>query len=177
MVKIPGPGHGHHSENERLGYVLEDNILRIATISDLTKESEEQLRSKEAKKKAEDLVTRVVSINYTVAKNLEPTLKNPCRPRRDRGGRTDQHIIIKDIARNMDEVISLIKVLDKTFLRLLSRQRSWKQRSTSAASLAYSGESIIKQAQAQASYGETIPSSIGVTGAPGRGRSSGGNTW
>ena len=36
-----------------LGYLLEDNVLRIASVGALTKEAEDESRSKEAKKKAE----------------------------------------------------------------------------------------------------------------------------
>ena len=53
------------------GYVREEGIIRIAPVATLSKEAEEEVRAKEAKKKAEDLITRLVSINYTTAKALE----------------------------------------------------------------------------------------------------------
>ena len=61
-----------------LGFALDDNIFRIASVGAFTKEAEEETRAKEAKKKAEDLVTRIVSINYAKASEINGTLKNPC---------------------------------------------------------------------------------------------------
>lgn len=154
-----------------LGYVLEDNILRIATTADLTKEAKEQLESKEAKKKAEDLVTRVVSINYTGAKTLEPTLKKSLSPRGETvvDERTNT-IIIKDIARNMDEVLALIKVLDKTIPQVIIEAKIVE------ATLNFSRELGVQWGidyKAGAGTGNPtglqFPNSIGVTGAPGAG--------
>jgi type II secretory pathway component HofQ len=75
-----------------LGYVLEEDILRIAGVGELTREAEEQARSKEAKKKAEDLVTRVISINYSTPRLNRPKILSP---RRDCRGREDHTIIIR----------------------------------------------------------------------------------
>jgi len=41
----------------------------------LTREAEEELRTKEAKKKAEDLITRIIPISYSKAGEIEPTIK------------------------------------------------------------------------------------------------------
>ena len=59
-----------------LGYVMEDKVLRIGSLGALTKEAEDHLRSKEAKKKAEDLITRIIPINYSTAANIEPTIRS-----------------------------------------------------------------------------------------------------
>ena len=70
-----------------LGYVFEDNIVRIASVGALTKEAEEESKSKEAKKKAEDLITKVLSVNYAKAKEVEGTIKKSLvGARRDRRG-------------------------------------------------------------------------------------------
>jgi type IV pilus assembly protein PilQ len=107
-----------------LGYVLEENVLRIATLPTLAKEAEEETRAKEAKKKAEDLFTRVIAINYSTAKNIEGTIKKSLSPRGETvvDERTNT-IIVKDIARNIDEVASLIKVLDKPIAQVMIEAR------------------------------------------------------
>ena len=151
-----------------LGYVLEDNILRIASIAELTKESDEQVRSKEAKKKAEDLVTRVVSISYTPAKTLEPTLKKSLSPRGETvvDERTNT-IIIKDLARNMEEVLALIKLLDKAIPQVMIEAKIVE------ATLNFSRELGVQWGvdyKAGAGTGNPtglqFPNSIGVTGGP-----------
>jgi type IV pilus assembly protein PilQ len=154
-----------------LGYVLEDNILRIASTADLTKEAEDQLRSKEAKKKAEDLVTRVVSINYTAAKSLEPTLKKSLSPRGETvvDERTNT-IIIKDIPRNMDEVIALIKVLDKTIPQVIIEAKIVEATLNFSRELGVQWGIDYKAGAATGNpTGLQFPNSIGVTGAPGAG--------
>lgn len=107
-----------------LGYALDDNILRIASVAALTKEAEDESRAKEAKKKAEDLITRIVSINYATAKSIEGTLKKSLSARGETvvDERTNT-IIIKDIARNVDEVMSLIRLLDKAIPQVMIEAR------------------------------------------------------
>jgi type IV pilus secretin PilQ/predicted competence protein len=107
-----------------LGFALEDNILRIATTAALTKQAEEELRVKEAKKKAEDLTTRMVSINYATAASIAPTLKKSLSARGEIvvDDRTNT-LIITDIAKSVDDVVALIKVLDKTIPQVMIEAR------------------------------------------------------
>lgn len=151
-----------------LGYVLEDNILRIASTAELTKESEEQVRSKEAKKKAEDLVTRVVSINYTPARSLEPTLKKSLSPRGETvvDERTNT-IIIKDLARNMDEVLALIKLLDKAIPQVMIEAKIVEATLNFSRELGVQWGLDYKAGAATGNpTGLQFPNSIGVTGGP-----------
>jgi type IV pilus secretin PilQ/predicted competence protein len=107
-----------------LGYLLEDNVLRIASVSALTKEAEEETRSKEAKKKAEDLITRIVPINYSTASVIEGTIKKSLSPRGETVTDTRTNtLIVKDIARNVDEIVSLIKLLDKPIPQIMIEAR------------------------------------------------------
>ena len=107
-----------------LGFVLEDNILRIASVGALTREAEDDARAKEAKKKAEDLITKIVSINYAKAGEISGTLKKSLSPRGDTvvDDRTNT-IIVKDIPRNVDEVATLIKLLDKPIPQVMIEAR------------------------------------------------------
>jgi type IV pilus assembly protein PilQ len=107
-----------------LGYALEDNILRIASTSALTKEAEDEFRAKEAKKKAEDLITRIVPINYSTASVIEGTIKKSLSPRGETvtDARTNT-LIVKDIPRNVDEVVNLIRLLDKPIPQIMIEAR------------------------------------------------------
>ena len=152
-----------------LGYVLEENILRIASTSELKKQSDEQLGAKESKTKAEDLVTRMVSINYAVAGTLAPTLKKVLTARGDTvvDDRTNT-IIIKEVASNMDEVLRLVKNLDKSIPQVMIEAKIVE------ASLSFSHELGVqwgvdyKAGLATGNpTGLKFPNTIGITGAPG----------
>jgi len=151
-----------------LGYVLEDNILRIASVGALTKEAEDEMRSKEAKKKAEDLITRIIPVNYAKASEIEPTIKKSLSPRGETVTDTRTNtLIIKDIARNVDEVVSLIKLLDKPIAQIMIEARIVE------ASLTFSRNLGVQwggSAKADAAHGNPtglqFPNTIGITGGP-----------
>ncbi len=107
-----------------LGFALEDNVLRIASVAALTKQAEDETKAKEAKKKAEDLVTRMVAINYSTAAAIEPTLKKSLSSRGETvvDARTNT-IIITDIPKNVNDVLTLIKVLDKAIPQVMIEAR------------------------------------------------------
>jgi len=151
-----------------LGYVLEDNILRIASVGALTKEAEDEMRSKEAKKKAEDLITRIIPVNYAKASEVEPTIKKSLSPRGETVTDTRTNtLIIKDIARNVDEVVSLIKLLDKPIAQIMIEARIVEASLTFSRSL---GVQWGGSAKSDAAHGNPIgisfPNSVGITGGP-----------
>jgi type IV pilus assembly protein PilQ len=90
----------------------------------LTKEAEDEFRAKEAKKKAEDLITRIVPINYSTASVIEGTIKKSLSPRGETvtDARTNT-LIVKDIPRNVDEVVNLIRLLDKPIPQIMIEAR------------------------------------------------------
>jgi type IV pilus assembly protein PilQ len=151
-----------------LGYALEDNILRIATVGALTKEAEDDLKAKEAKKKAEDLITRVIPINYSTASAVEGTLKKSLSPRGDivTDARTNT-LIIKDIARNIDEIVALIKLLDKPIPQVMIEARIVEASLNFNRSLGVQwGGQFTASAATGNPTGLSFPSSIGITGGP-----------
>jgi type IV pilus secretin PilQ/predicted competence protein len=151
-----------------LGYALEDNILRIASVSALTKEAEDESKAKEAKKKAEDLVTRIVSINYAKAREVEPTLKKSLSARGETvvDERTNT-IIIKDIPRNVDEVVTLVKLLDKPIAQVMIEARIIEASTnfTRDIGVQWGGTSTHDAAHGN-STGWNFPNSVTVTGGP-----------
>ncbi len=150
------------------GYALDGNILRIASLGALTREAEEETRSKEVKKKAEDLVTRIIPINYTTAAAIESTIKKSLSSRGETvtDARTNT-LIVKDLPANVEEVVSLVKLLDKPIPQIMIEARIVE------ANLTFSRQIGVQwggQYQANAAYGNptgyTFPNSIGVTGGP-----------
>ncbi len=107
-----------------LGYVREDNILRIASLGAIAKEAEQIRKAKDAKKKAEDLITRIISINYATAGEIEGTIKKSLSARGETVVDTRTNtLIVKDIARNVDEVVTLVKLLDKPIPQVMIEAR------------------------------------------------------
>lgn len=96
-----------------LGQIREGNIIRVATVSNITKQQDEEAQAKEAKTKAEDLITKVVYVNYAKVDDLSKSLKKHLSPRGDItiDPRTNT-IIIRDIDRNGNEIAELVKTLD-----------------------------------------------------------------
>lgn len=160
-----------------LGFLLEDNVLRIASVGALTKEAEEEIRSKETKKKAEDLVTRIVPINYSTAGVIEGTIKKSLSPRGETvtDARTNT-LIVKDIARNVDEVVSLIKLLDKPIPQIMIEARIVQANTNFSKQV---GVQWGGKFNADAAHGNptglVFPSSIAATGGPTMGATPSGN--
>jgi len=160
-----------------LGYALEDNVLRIASVSALTKEAEDEMRSKEAKKKAEDLITRIVPVNYAKAAEIEPTVKKSLSLRGETVTDTRTNtLIIKDLARNVDEVVSLIKLLDKPIAQIMIEARIVE------ASLSFSRSLGVQwggTSSADAAHGNPLgisfPNAVGITGGPTMGTTASGS--
>jgi type IV pilus assembly protein PilQ len=96
-----------------LGQVREGNIIRVATVANITKQRDDEAQAKESKIKAEDLVTRVIYVNYANVVELSKSLKKHLSPRGDIviDARTNT-IIVRDIERNDSEIAALVKSLD-----------------------------------------------------------------
>lgn len=149
-----------------LGFALEDNILRIASVGALTREADEESRAKEAKKKAEDLITRIIPINYSTAGGIEGTIKKSLSARGETvvDSRTNT-LIVKDIAKNVDDVVMLIKLLDKPIPQIMIEARIVE------ASLNFNRSIGVQWGggfKADASHGNatglSFPNSVGMTG-------------
>ncbi len=96
-----------------LGEVREGNIIRVATLANISKQQDDEARAKETKMKAEDLITKVIYVNYAKAEDLSEPLKKNLSPRGDItiDLRTNT-MIVKDISRNINDILSLVKTLD-----------------------------------------------------------------
>lgn len=160
-----------------LGFVIEDNILRIASQAALAKEAEDEIRTKEAKKKAEDLITRIVPVNYSDAKNIEMTIKKSLSARGETvvDPRTNT-LIVKDIQRAVDEVVELVRRLDRPTPQIMIEARIVE------ASLNFNrtigvqwGANFNAGANTGNPTGFQFPNTIGITGGPSMGGTASGN--
>jgi type IV pilus assembly protein PilQ len=154
-----------------LGYAVEDNILRIASMSALTKEADDELKTKEARKKAEDLITRIIPINYSKAGEIESTIKKSLSARGETvvDARTNT-LIVKDIPRNVDDVLLLIKQLDKPTPQIMIEARIVEASLNFNRSLGVQwGGNYTASAATGNPTGLQFPNSIGVTGGPSMG--------
>lgn len=96
-----------------LGQIREGNIIRIATLTNIAKQQDEEAKAKETKLQAEDLITRIVYVNYGKARDLSEPLKKILSPRGDItiDDRTNS-MLVKDIEKNVNQIEGLIKTLD-----------------------------------------------------------------
>ncbi|MCX7975407.1 MAG: type IV pilus secretin PilQ [Candidatus Aminicenantes bacterium] len=99
--------------NNKLGKVIEGNVLRVAPISTLTREDEEQRRLKESKELAGPIVVKTITLSYSKARDVQSLLMTKKSPRGEIiiDERTNT-LIISDVKENLDLLEKLISVLD-----------------------------------------------------------------
>jgi type IV pilus secretin PilQ/predicted competence protein len=100
-------------KQNRMGKALEGNVLRIAPLSILTREGEDERRLREGKENAGPLVTKTLTLSYSQASDIQRLLDNKKSSRGEIAvdGRTNT-LIISDVKERMDLMEKLISVLD-----------------------------------------------------------------
>ncbi|MBN2408250.1 MAG: type IV pilus secretin PilQ [Candidatus Aminicenantes bacterium] len=129
--------------NNKLGKVLEGNVLRIAPVSVLTREDEDQRKLRESKELAGPLIVKTVTLSYSKARDVLSLLnaKKSSRGEITIDERTNT-LIISDVRENLDLLERLLTVLDtptpqvsieariveatSTFIRNLGVQWGWR---------------------------------------------------
>ncbi len=96
-----------------LGKVEEESVIRIGTLGSLARQQEEEAKAKESMIKAEDLVTKVINVNYAKAQELSDSVKKNLSARGDItiDSRTNS-MIIKDVEKIIVKISDLVKLLD-----------------------------------------------------------------
>ncbi|MEP6801435.1 MAG: type IV pilus secretin PilQ, partial [Acidobacteriota bacterium] len=96
-----------------LGYVLENNIMRIATTAKLQAEQSDRARLAEARQAAEPTRTLIKKLSYARASEISPTIKSVMSKRGDIviDTRTNT-LIIREIPTYLSAVLQLIDQLD-----------------------------------------------------------------
>lgn len=97
----------------KMGKTIERNVLRIAPISVLTREDEEQRRLVESKELAGPLVVRTVTLSYSKARDVAGLLRTKISNRGEMviDERTNT-IIISEVRDRIEIINQLIEVLD-----------------------------------------------------------------
>ena len=112
------------------------NIIRVATTRTMQREKEEQLAKENAQKKLEPVKVRLVPVNYAMADQLVPQIKELLT---DRGTVSfDQRtnvLIVKDVEEVLDKSEQLVDFLDAQTPQVLIESRIVEATSTSALGL------------------------------------------
>jgi type IV pilus assembly protein PilQ len=107
-----------------LGYVLENNIMRIATTQKLQAEEADRARLAEARQAAEPTRTVIKKLSYARAQEITPTLKSIMSRRGDIvvDARTNT-LIIREIPTFLPAVLQLIDNLDTATPQVMIESR------------------------------------------------------
>jgi len=129
--------------NNKLGKVLEGNVLRIAPVSVLTREDEDQRKLRESKELAGPVIVKTITLSYSKARDVMSLLNSKKSQRGEItiDDRTNT-LIIADVRDNLDLLEKLISVLDtptpqvsieariveatSTFIRNVGIQWGWR---------------------------------------------------
>jgi type IV pilus assembly protein PilQ len=111
-------------KTKKLGKVRHGNIIRVATLQELSKERELMVKAEEANKQLEPLRVRLVAVNYAMAKDIATQVKDVLS---DRGTVTvDKRtnvLIIKDVLENLIKAEGLVRSLDTETPQVLIEAR------------------------------------------------------
>jgi type IV pilus assembly protein PilQ len=96
-----------------LGKLRSGNIIWIDTLANVTKQQDEEAKAKEAKVKAEDLVTRIIYIRNVQATEIQASLRQYLSPRGqlsiNQGGNA---VVVQDTASRLAAFKELVDLLD-----------------------------------------------------------------
>jgi type IV pilus assembly protein PilQ len=107
-----------------LGQVREGNIIRVTSLGNITKQQDDELKAKDAQIKTEDLVTQIVHLSYAKTSDLMDPLKKSMSSRGEITADTRTNaLIIKDVEKNANQVVELIKTLDTQTPQVLIEAR------------------------------------------------------
>jgi type IV pilus assembly protein PilQ len=107
-----------------LGQVREGNIIRVTGLGNITKQQDDELKAKDAQIKTEDLVTQVIHLSYAKTSDLMDPLKKSMSSRGEITADTRTNaLIIKDVEKNANQVVELIKTLDTQTPQVLIEAR------------------------------------------------------
>jgi type IV pilus assembly protein PilQ len=97
-----------------LGQIREGNILWIDTLTNITKLRDEAAKAKDATLKAEDLVTRIMYLNYAdAAKSVDVAKSNLSTRGEIKIDSRTNSLVVRDIADNLTKVEKIVRDLDQ----------------------------------------------------------------
>jgi len=96
-----------------LGKLRSGNIIWIDTLANVTKQQDEEAKAKEAKVKAEDLITKIIYVRNVQASEIQTSLKQYLSPRGqlsvNQGGNA---VVVQDTASRLAAFKELVDLLD-----------------------------------------------------------------
>lgn len=107
-----------------LGQIREGNIIEIDTLENIVQQRAQEAAAKEAAVKAENLVTKIIPINYAEAGILSKSLEKNLSPRGTItiDERTNT-MIVNDIEQNLDTIVEMSRRLDTPTPQVLIEAR------------------------------------------------------
>ncbi|MCK5807530.1 type IV pilus secretin PilQ [bacterium] len=125
--------------SKSLGKEKYGTIIRVATLKTLQREKEAELAKQKAEKKLEPIKVRLIAVNYAMAAELVPQVKELIT---DRGtvsvDKRTNVLIVKDVAESLDKAEQLVEYLDTQTPQVLIEARIVE--ATSAASQGFGVE-------------------------------------
>ncbi len=115
-------------ESKDLGKMAVGNVVRIDAADKIKKSQERKLESLKTEEQLEPLVTSVIPVNFAKASDIAGTIKGKeVGLVSDRGSITAEDrtnvLIVKDIKKNVDDIHTMIKRLDKATPQVLIAAR------------------------------------------------------
>ncbi|MEC4678577.1 MAG: type IV pilus secretin PilQ, partial [Nitrospirota bacterium] len=111
-------------EIRNLGMERQGDIIRIATLANLTKQRNEKAEARATKIRAEELLTRVIHINYAEANKLQSLLSKLLSTRGEiMIAKRVNALVVKDILGNLEQVEEMVKRLDTKTPQVLIEAR------------------------------------------------------
>jgi len=97
-----------------LGQIREGNILWIDTLANITKLRDEAAKAKDASLKAEELVTRILYLNYADASKSVDVAKSNLSPRGEiKIDLRTNSMVVRDVPDNLAKVEKIVRDLDQ----------------------------------------------------------------
>ncbi|HEX3204075.1 MAG TPA: type IV pilus secretin PilQ [Nitrospiraceae bacterium] len=96
-----------------LGMIREGNIVWIDSLTNISRQQEEEAKAKDSKTKAEDLITRVVYVQNVTAQEIQTTLRQYVSPRGQLTvNAASNALILQDTESRIGGLTELIRSLD-----------------------------------------------------------------
>ncbi len=157
-------------KTQKLAMEREGNVVRILPQSELAAERREQLQSKEAKLRLEELQMVLIPVNYADASSVASQIRTLLSPRGvvSIDSRTNT-LIVKDIPRYINQARNLIQALDTPTPQVIIEARIVEANTefTRELGIAWGGRYVMDAAHGNPT-GLVFPNSLGVQGIAGQ---------
>jgi len=153
-------------QSKGLGMVRSGNMIRVAPLEVLNKERELDIARRKADLQLAPLETRLIPVNYAVAKELQARGKDLLSPRGTLAVDERTNILIaRDVAGNLDQIEELTRALDTQTPQVLIEARIVEatSRYLRDVGIQWGGDGSVSAATGNPT-GLAFPSRIGVAG-------------